>query len=75
MNRNPFSFTQPKEFELWHKALQQYKTAGKKILVVSAQGSDTSNVCLNGIRYVNLSEQNSMLKIRILGDNIQYQIS
>jgi hypothetical protein len=74
MNRNPFTFAQSKEFELWHKALAAYEAEGKKIIVVSADGDQTTAKFRDGVRYINLREQNSLFKIKIIGDNIQYQI-
>ncbi|MDR3238609.1 MAG: phosphodiester glycosidase family protein, partial [Clostridiales bacterium] len=75
LDRNPFDFSNPKEFELFHQALVQQKEKGKKVLVVSARGANNGGVSKDGIRYISLNADNSLLKIRVSGDAAQYQIN
>lgn len=84
LDRNPSYFSQPKEFELFHKQLARFKEAGKTVFVVSTQGTATTSQVRDGIRYINLGRVFAtdgsfnpnfrMLRLRVQGGSISYEL-
>lgn len=84
MDRTPNSFSDIMEGALFNSALNDIREAGKTVFLVSSGGDTAWTSVKEGIRYINLpnlwnadgsvNQNFKMLKFKINGDNIQYQL-
>lgn len=85
MDKTPSAFTDPLETVLFCSILSEMQSEGKNIFVVSASGEQSWFHLKDGVRYVNLPDlfledgtvnnNFTMLKLRIEGGEITYQMS
>ena len=78
----PSSFSQAKEYQLFHQMLAELAKNGKTIFVLSDEGQNNSATTLDGVRYINAGKlyqsdgkvngQFSLVRIRIDGNTMKY---
>jgi hypothetical protein len=84
LDLSPDNLSQPKERDMLHRTLIGLRDEGRQVMVVSVQGLSTTAKVKDGIRYVNLgrlwkSDNTinpgfSILRIRAIGNNMQYDL-
>lgn len=82
LDKNPLSFADAKEKELFQRIVEQVYNKGKSVFVVSTGGTMTWVTVKNGVRYINLgslfnadgtaNNNFKMLRLRVTGNQIQY---
>lgn len=84
MDKNPLFFSVPQEFDLFNNELSSLKALGKTIFVVSADGYETTQTLIGGVRYINLgslwdaenkiNENFRILRFRVSGNDIRFEL-
>ena len=82
-DKNPMNFNMRQEYELFQRTLLDISESGKSVFVISTEGTGSSNIVKDGVRYINLAKlfnddlsvnaNHKVLKFRISGDNIYYE--
>jgi hypothetical protein len=73
VDSNPLTFSQAKEFELFHKALTTHSKMNKPVFVVSAAGEGTTTLTMkDGIRYIDLARGAGNIRFWAEGNNVRW---